>query len=104
MLGSGFLATAQGFDEEMRERISRHRASRGSSWRTLEGFVEIWDVIGSECRVVVLDCLTLWLNNLMLCERDVAADLGRLVAGRPRESPLRVGGLVMGGATSRMVG
>lgn len=77
-----FVATAQGFDEGMRERIDRHRADRDSSWRTVEEAVEVWDVIGSECgegRVVVLDCLTLWLNNLMLEERDVEADIERLV-------------------------
>lgn len=77
------MATAQGFDERMRERIGRHRADRDASWRTVEEFVEIWDVIERECRegrVVVLDCLTLWLNNLMLFERDVGADIERLVS------------------------
>ena len=78
-----FVATAQGLDEGMRERIGRHRADRDASWRTVEEFVEIWDVIERECRegrVVVLDCLTLWLNNLMLFERDVGADIERLVS------------------------
>ncbi len=78
-----FVATAQGFDEGMRERIGRHREDRDASWRTVEEFVEIWDVIERECRegrVVVLDCLTLWLNNLMLFERDVDADIDRLVS------------------------
>ncbi|MXX93943.1 MAG: bifunctional adenosylcobinamide kinase/adenosylcobinamide-phosphate guanylyltransferase, partial [Chloroflexi bacterium] len=77
-----FVATGVGFDEGMRERIERHRADRDSSWRTVEEAVEVWDVIGSECqegRVVVLDCLTLWLNNLMLEDRDVESDLERLV-------------------------
>ena len=78
-----FVATAQGFDEGMRERISRHRSDRDVSWRTVEELVEVWDVIGSEDRVgrvVVLDCLTLWLNNLMLFERDVESDIERLVS------------------------
>ena len=78
-----FIATAQGFDEGMRERIARHRSDRGSSWRTVEELVEVWGVIESECRegrVVVLDCLTLWLNNLMLFERDVESDIERLVS------------------------
>ncbi|MYK61522.1 MAG: bifunctional adenosylcobinamide kinase/adenosylcobinamide-phosphate guanylyltransferase, partial [Chloroflexi bacterium] len=76
------VAPGVGFDEGMRERIERHRADRDSSWRTVEEAVEVWDVIGSECqegRVVVLDCLTLWLNNLMLEDRDVESDLERLV-------------------------
>ena len=78
-----FIATAQGFDVEMRGRIARHRADRDSSWRTVEEAVAVWDVIGRECRigrVVVLDCLTLWLNNVMLHERDVEADIERSVA------------------------
>ena len=77
-----FVATGVGFDEGMRERISRHRSDRDSSWRTVEEAVEVWDVIARECRegrVVVLDCLTLWLNNLMLEGRDVESDLERLV-------------------------
>ena len=45
-----FVATAQGFDEGMRERITRHRADRDSSWRTVEELVEVWDVIERECR------------------------------------------------------
>ena len=77
-----FVATGVGFDVGMRERIERHRKDRDASWRTVEESVGVWDVIGSECgegRVVVLDCLTLWLNNLMLEERDVESDLERLV-------------------------
>ena len=77
-----FVATGVGFDVGMRERIDRHRADRDVSWRTVEEAVEVWDVIRSECRagrVVVLDCLTLWLNNLMLEERDVELDIERLV-------------------------
>ncbi len=77
-----FVATGVGFDEGMRERIERHRKDRDVSWRTVEESVRVWDVIREECgegRVVVLDCLTLWLNNLMLEERDVESDLERLV-------------------------
>ena len=78
-----FVATAQPFDEGMQQRIARHRADRDTSWRTVEEHVEIWDVIDRECRegrVVVLDCLTLWLNNLMLFKRDVQGDVDRLVS------------------------
>ncbi len=78
-----FIAPAQPFDEGMQKRIARHRADRDTSWQTVEEHIEICDVIERECRdgrVVVLDCLTLWLNNLMLFERDVEADLDRLVS------------------------
>ncbi len=78
-----FVATAQPFDEGMRERIDRHQSERDASWRTIEEFVDIWNPIENECvedRVVVVDCLTLWLNNVMLFERNVEADVSRLVA------------------------
>ncbi|MGQ9631183.1 MAG: bifunctional adenosylcobinamide kinase/adenosylcobinamide-phosphate guanylyltransferase [bacterium] len=64
-----FLATAQALDPEMEERIRRHRASRGPGWRTVE---EPYDLagalegIGEGDEVVLIDCITLWLSNLLL--------------------------------------
>ena len=78
-----FVATGVGFDDGMRKRIAQHRTDRDASWLTVEEPVAVWDVIGRERRegrVVVLDCLTLWLNNLMLEDRDVEGDVGRLVS------------------------
>ena len=63
-----YLATAQARDEEMRVRIQRHQAERGPNWTTLEEPVEIaaaLDLHSIEGRVILVDCLTLWLNNLM---------------------------------------
>ena len=55
----GFLwLRGLGFDEGMRERISRHRSDRDSSWRTVEEAVEVWDVIARECRKVGWLCWT----------------------------------------------
>ncbi|MEP7246973.1 MAG: bifunctional adenosylcobinamide kinase/adenosylcobinamide-phosphate guanylyltransferase [Gammaproteobacteria bacterium] len=77
-----FVATAQPFDAEMTERIALHQADRGPRWRTVE---EPLDVAGTlalerrEDRVVVVDCLTLWLSNLMLGEHDIAAATTQLV-------------------------
>ena len=62
-----FLATAQALDDEMSERIRRHKLERGDAWLTEE---EPLDIAGSikrldgEDRVILLDCLTLWINNL----------------------------------------
>ena len=64
-----FLATAQAFDQEMEERIRRHQAERGSGWRTIEEPINVAETIGSldsEDTVILLDCLTLWLNNLYM--------------------------------------
>ncbi|MBE9572152.1 MAG: bifunctional adenosylcobinamide kinase/adenosylcobinamide-phosphate guanylyltransferase [Proteobacteria bacterium] len=64
-----FLATAQALDQEMEERIRRHQVERGSGWRTIEEPLKVAETIGSldsRDTVIVLDCLTLWLNNLYM--------------------------------------
>jgi adenosylcobinamide kinase/adenosylcobinamide-phosphate guanylyltransferase len=58
----------------MRERISRHQADRDSLWRTFEAPFALPEAVRKETgpeRVVVVDCLTLWLSNLLLAERDL---------------------------------
>jgi adenosylcobinamide kinase / adenosylcobinamide-phosphate guanylyltransferase len=75
-----YLATAEAGDEEMTARIARHRADRGRGWTTLEEPLEIARALGAEARpgrVVVVDCLTLWLSNVLLAGRDP----GQAVAG-----------------------
>ena len=64
-----FLATAQALDAEMKERIRRHQEDRGGDWVTVEEPIEIVDKIrglDSEDAVILLDCLTLWINNLFM--------------------------------------
>jgi len=68
-----YLATATAGDEEMAERIARHQRDRGQGWTTLEEPLEIAAALVASAlagRVVVVDCLTLWLSNLMLAGRD----------------------------------
>lgn len=77
-----YIATGQAFDDEMAERIARHRADRGPRWRTVEAPLELPQAIGDaarEDRVLLVDCLTLWLSNLMLAERDLESATERLV-------------------------
>jgi adenosylcobinamide kinase/adenosylcobinamide-phosphate guanylyltransferase len=76
------IATGQGFDDEMAERIARHRADRGESWITIEAPLDLSGAITAlpADAVAVVDCLTLWLSNLMLAERDVEAAATELVA------------------------
>jgi adenosylcobinamide kinase/adenosylcobinamide-phosphate guanylyltransferase len=59
----------------MAERIQRHRVDRGAAWMTLEAPIDLAATLQglSADDVVVVDCLTLWLSNLMLAEMDVAA-------------------------------
>ena len=64
-----YLATAQALDREMKKRIDQHKKSRPKAWRTLEEPVRIAEVLQSEgdnCGLILLDCLTLWLSNLMM--------------------------------------
>lgn len=76
-----YVATAQALDDEMRARIGRHREDRGARWRTIEAPLDLGGAIEAESRpdtILLVDCLTLWLSNLMLAECDIAAETARL--------------------------
>lgn len=71
-----FLATAEEFDDEYGARIQRHRSERGDEFVTIEEPIEIASVIGeSRFDVLVVDCLTLWISNVMLAQRDYDAEV-----------------------------
>ena len=77
-----YVATAQAFDDEMKQKIAAHQTSRGDGWETIE---EPFDLVGvlkdqNSTSVVLIDCLTLWLTNILLAERDLDAELGQLLA------------------------
>jgi len=76
-----YIATAQAFDDEMVERIAHHRARRESGWETIEAPLELSGTLASiePGRPVLVDCLTLWLTNVMLGGRDVEVECSRLV-------------------------
>jgi adenosylcobinamide kinase/adenosylcobinamide-phosphate guanylyltransferase len=80
-----YIATAQDFgsDGEMAARIAHHRARRGGIWRDMEVPLELGSTIragAAPSRVLLVDCLTLWLTNLMLAGRDVGAEAEALAA------------------------
>lgn len=82
-----FIATAQAHDAEMQDRIARHQADRGPCWQTFEAPVELPCAIdrAATCAdAVLVDCLTLWLSNLMLAQRDVAMMTDHLIAALER--------------------
>ena len=78
-----YIATAQPLDDEMRQRIARHRADRGPGWQTIEAPRALADAIadhGTAGRILLVDCLTLWTSNLLLADADIPAETARLVA------------------------
>jgi adenosyl cobinamide kinase/adenosyl cobinamide phosphate guanylyltransferase len=60
-----FVATAEPGDDEMRERIERHRLDRPSSWATIEEPLELRRALTDAAGVAIVDCLTLWVGNLL---------------------------------------
>ena len=85
-----FLATAEARDEEMAERIARHRAARPTSWTTIEEPVDILgalDLVPAES-CLVLDCLSLWVSNVLergaeAIERQAEKAAARVAAREP---------------------
>jgi adenosylcobinamide kinase/adenosylcobinamide-phosphate guanylyltransferase len=76
-----YLATAQAFDTEMREKISDHKIDRGPNWTTIESPFEAasqLDGVGAG-QVVLLDCATMWLTNMVLADHDVDAKSAHLL-------------------------
>jgi adenosylcobinamide kinase/adenosylcobinamide-phosphate guanylyltransferase len=81
-----YVATAEALDVEMTARIAHHRARRGDHWRTIEEPLDLLGVLERECaagRALLVDCLTLWLTNLMVRERPVSVDMERLIGALP---------------------
>ena len=64
-----YLATCEVLDEEMAQRVGNHKKVRGPEWQTVEEPIEVVDKIGlygNEVEVILLDCITLWLSNLLI--------------------------------------
>jgi adenosylcobinamide kinase/adenosylcobinamide-phosphate guanylyltransferase len=81
--GGLFIATAEAGDAEMAERIAAHRAERGDAWTTIEEPIDLAGVLrrhAGDARPILVDCLTLWLSNLMHGERDIDGATGGLLA------------------------
>lgn len=78
-----FIATAVAFDAEMQERVRRHRAERGEGWTTIEVPLALPEALaehGRPGRVLLVDCLTLWVSNLLMEADDPAAVESRIAA------------------------
>jgi adenosylcobinamide kinase/adenosylcobinamide-phosphate guanylyltransferase len=76
-----YLATAHAGDGEMAGRIARHQERRGSAWQTIEEPLDICTVLAGHdgwFKAVLVDCITLWLTNLMLANADDETVRGRV--------------------------
>jgi adenosylcobinamide kinase/adenosylcobinamide-phosphate guanylyltransferase len=68
-----YLATAQSLDDEMGQRIRKHQLRRGAAWRTFEEPLHLTQALAANdgiFNVILVDCLTLWLSNLLLLYED----------------------------------
>jgi len=78
-----YIATAEVLDEEMRERIENHKRLRGDGWITYEEPLRIADLvedIKGKYSVILLDCLTLWLSNLMKAGLNIEAEIESFIS------------------------
>ncbi|TNE37392.1 MAG: bifunctional adenosylcobinamide kinase/adenosylcobinamide-phosphate guanylyltransferase, partial [Alphaproteobacteria bacterium] len=78
-----YLATAEAYDAEMETRIQRHQQDRGPDWTTVEEPIDLATMLQKhslENNIILVDCLTLWLGNLMGRGSDIMAEFDRLLA------------------------
>lgn len=76
-----YLATAEALDDEMTERVAAHQRSRQGRFRTIEEPIELPEALFAAAQqhdVILVDCLTLWITNLLTAERDVAEEVEML--------------------------
>jgi adenosylcobinamide kinase/adenosylcobinamide-phosphate guanylyltransferase len=77
-----YVATAQVYDDEMADKVTRHREQRGDQWITIEEPIDIAGALTTAAvdDIILIDCATLWLTNLILGDYDVAAHTQALLA------------------------
>ncbi|MEB8430872.1 bifunctional adenosylcobinamide kinase/adenosylcobinamide-phosphate guanylyltransferase [Cocleimonas sp. KMM 6892] len=66
-----YLATANAWDEETKQRVEKHKSDRPSSWKTIEEPIQLASCLLQNSRpekIIIVDCLTMWLNNLLMLE------------------------------------
>lgn len=88
-----YLATCEPLDQEMAQRIELHKKGRGPEWQTVEeprDIVEKMRQLGDEAEVILLDCITLWISNLLIQwddEKKIMDEVERLLETVKRGSP-----------------
>ena len=88
-----YLATAEALDDEMRERVLSHKQQRGGAFATIEEPLELSAALTRAARehdVILVDCLTLWITNMIVANKNVAEAVDGLIATLGRISSARV--------------
>jgi adenosylcobinamide kinase/adenosylcobinamide-phosphate guanylyltransferase len=78
-----YIATAEAWDDEMKARIAEHKSRRGDRWHGIEAPIAVAEVLRAlpaDTGAALVDCLTLWLSNLMHAGRDIAAETAGLLS------------------------
>lgn len=79
-----FIATAEAFDDEMRQRIERHKAERGAGYTTIEAPLDVAAALvkadNGGAGIIVVDCLTVWVNNLLYHRKIKSVDAPEIAA------------------------
>jgi adenosylcobinamide kinase/adenosylcobinamide-phosphate guanylyltransferase len=81
-----YVATAQAYDNEMHERIAIHQRRRGDRWSTIDAPLDLNMALKSDAccsRAVLVDCLTLWITNLMMAGKNVSREIDELCVTIP---------------------
>lgn len=84
-----YIATGRAYDDEMQRRITVHQNRRGLGWITVEEPLDLAEILlktAAPTRFLLVDCLTLWLTNLMMAERDIEAETTKLLEIFPQLS------------------
>lgn len=79
-LPRAYIATAEIWDDEMADRIARHKTDRGADWTTFEAPRDVAGALAQAQGVVLIDCATLWLTNVMLGGGEIEAETAALLA------------------------
>jgi len=81
-----YIATSQAYDNEMRTRILAHQEMRAAVWQTIEEPLALAQTLKREAspsRIILVDCLTLWISNLMMADKDITREAAQLCDALP---------------------
>jgi adenosylcobinamide kinase/adenosylcobinamide-phosphate guanylyltransferase len=88
-----YIATSDPIDDEMKERIKKHKDSRPKGWKTVEAPYNLLDLISLVDGNIIIDCITVFLSNLIIRgnkEEDILKDISRLISNLKRRNGISI--------------